>query len=162
MGSNPEKSKSVAVLVLVSQNLSNFSPEWQHCYIPTNGTSKKYLTHYTTLFADMVKLDLSVMTHRDLYITCPLVIFVKDQPIWTYPALAMEKSSEMSMSKFIRTYWKLKNRQRPPASKCKVGYFPSENTIEKYPPWKTNSWKNQEIPTKKGCFPTTFFSTGDH
>lgn len=45
MGSNPER-KSVAVLVLVSQNLSNFSPEWQHCYIPTNETSKKYLTHY--------------------------------------------------------------------------------------------------------------------
>ena len=80
MGSNPER-KSVAVLVLVSQNLGNFSPEWQPCYIPTNETSKTYLTHYTTLFADMVKLDLSVMTHRDLYITCPLVIFMKDQPI---------------------------------------------------------------------------------
>ena len=60
----------------------------------------------------MVKLDLSVMTHRDLYITCPLVIFMKDQPIWTYPALAMEKSSEMSMSKFIRTYWKLKKQAK--------------------------------------------------
>ena len=51
-------------------------------------------------------------THRDLYITCPLVIFMKDQPIWTYPALAMEKSSEMSMSKFIRTYWKLKKQAK--------------------------------------------------
>ena len=46
MRSNPER-KSVAVLVLVSQNLSNFSPEWQHCYIPTNETSKiSYSLHH--------------------------------------------------------------------------------------------------------------------